>query len=178
VKIHARLRRGSDTSEHEVELLAHESSSGVRRVRIDNRTVEADCEQIAPGVYSLLLEGKSYEAYVSKHSGDGSGRNETYVISVGRQQYTVEFTDPRRWRRRGSSLENEGPQEIVAPMPGKIVRILVTEGQEVDRDQGLLIIEAMKMQNELRSPRAGSIERVFVPEGRGVEAGAKLVRLV
>ena len=178
MKIHARLRRGSDTVEHDVELLTHPSAHGVHRARIDNHTAEADCEQIGPGVYSLLLDGKSYEAYVSKGLGDGSGRDDTWVISIGRQQYPVELHDPRRWRRRGSSLESEGPQEIVAPMPGKIVKILVTEGQEVDRHDGLLVIEAMKMQNELRSPRAGRIERVFVREGRGVETGAKLVRLV
>jgi len=65
----------------------------------------------------------------------------------------------------------------VAPMPGKIVRILVTEGQEVKRDQGLLVIEAMKMQNELRAPRAGRVERVYMTEGRGVETGARLLRL-
>jgi pyruvate carboxylase subunit B len=63
-------------------------------------------------------------------------------------------------------------------MPGKIVKVLVTEGQEVSRDQGLLVIEAMKMQNELRAPRAGRIERVYMEEGRGVESGARLVRLV
>ncbi len=66
----------------------------------------------------------------------------------------------------------------MAPMPGKIVKILVTENQEVSRDQGLLVIEAMKMQNELRAPRAGRIERVYVKEGGGVESGARLLRLV
>jgi biotin carboxyl carrier protein len=90
----------------------------------------------------------------------------------------VELGDPRRWRRTGSSIEAEGPQEIVAPIPGKIVKVLVTEGQEVERDQGLLVIEAMKMQNELRAPRAGRVERVYMAEGRGVETGARLLRLV
>jgi pyruvate carboxylase subunit B len=63
-------------------------------------------------------------------------------------------------------------------MPGRIVKILVSEGQEVRGNQGLLVIEAMKMQNELRAPRAGRVERVYLAEGRGVEAGARLVRLV
>ena len=63
-------------------------------------------------------------------------------------------------------------------MPGKIVKILVTEGQEVQRDQGLLVIEAMKMQNELRAPRAGRIDRIYMAEGRGVESGARLLRLI
>jgi pyruvate carboxylase subunit B len=63
-------------------------------------------------------------------------------------------------------------------MPGKIVKTLVSEGQEVKSNQGLLVIEAMKMQNELRAPRAGRVERVYLTEGQGVEAGTRLLRLV
>jgi biotin carboxyl carrier protein len=62
-------------------------------------------------------------------------------------------------------------------MPGKIVKTLVTEGQEVQHNQGLLVIEAMKMQNELRAPRAGRVERVYTAEGQGVETGTRLLRL-
>ena len=178
MKFQARLHRGSKTLEHEAELVTHESVNGVRSFRVGNRTAEAHTEEIAPGVYSLLLNGKSYEALVSKHPSDASGLAGPYVVVVGLRRYLVELRDPRRWRRTGSSLEAEGPQEIVTPMPGKIVKVLVTEGQEVRRDQGLMVIEAMKMQNELRAPRAGRIDRVYSEEGRGVEAGARLVRLV
>jgi biotin carboxyl carrier protein len=65
----------------------------------------------------------------------------------------------------------------VAPMPGKIVKILVARRQEVAVGAGLLVIEAMKMQNELRAPRAGRVEEIYVEEGKGVETGAPLVRL-
>jgi biotin carboxyl carrier protein len=177
MKVHARLHRGSKTLEHEVELVANETVDGVRRFRIGNQAAEAHSEEITPGVYSLLLHGKSYEAFVSKRPGDAPGLGGPYVIVVGLRRYLVELHDPRRWRRTGSSLEAEGPQEIVAPMPGKIVKVLVVEGQEVARNQGLLMIEAMKMQNELRAPRAGRIERVYMEEGRGVESGARLLRL-
>jgi biotin carboxyl carrier protein len=178
MKFQARLQRGSKTLEHEVELLAHETVNGVRRFRVGSQTTKARSEEITPGVYSLLLNGKSYKAFVSKRPGDAPGLSSPYVVVVGLRRYLVELRDPRRWRRTGSSLEAEGPQEIVAPMPGKIVKVLVTEGEEVSRDQGLLLIEAMKMQNELRAPRAGRIDRVYVEEGRGVEAGTRLVRLV
>ena len=178
MKFHARLHYESKTSEHEVELAAHESVNGARRFRAGSQTIEVHSEEITPGVYSLLLNGKSYEAFVSKRPGDPPGLASPYVIVVGLRRYLVELHDPRRWRRTGSSLEAEGPQEIVAPMPGKIVKALVTEGQVVSRDQGLLVIEAMKMQNELRAPRAGRIDRVYAEEGRGVEAGARLLRLV
>jgi biotin carboxyl carrier protein len=178
MKFHARLQCGAKTLEYEVELLAHETVNGVRRFRAGSLTTEAHSEEITPGVYSLLLNGKSYEAFVSKRPGDAPGLSSPYVVVVGLRRYRVELRDPRQWRRTGSSLEAEGPQEIVAPMPGKIVKVLVTEGQEVTRDQGLLVIEAMKMQNELRAPRAGSIDRVYTEEGQGVEAGVRLVRLV
>jgi biotin carboxyl carrier protein len=178
MKFQARLHRGSKALEYEVELLTHETVNGVRHFRVGSQATEAHSEEISPGVFSLLLNGKSYEAFVSKRPGDTPGLSSPYVIVVGMRRYLVELRDPRRWRRTGSSLEAEGPQEIVAPMPGKIVKVLVTEGQEVSRDQGLLVIEAMKMQNELRAPRAGRIDRVYIGEGRGVEAGARMVRLV
>jgi biotin carboxyl carrier protein len=178
MKFHARLQRGSKTLEHEVELLAQETANGVRSFRIDSQTAEAHCEEITPGVYSLLFMGRPYEAQISKRPGDAPGIASPYVVVVGPRQYLVELRDPRRWRQAGSSFEAEGPQEIVAPMPGKIVKVLVADGQEVERGQGLMVIEAMKMQNELRAPRAGRVERVYAEEGRGVEAGARLLRLV
>ncbi len=134
MKFHARLHYESKTSEHEVELAAHESVNGARRFRAGSQTIEVHSEEITPGVYSLLLNGKSYEAFVSKRPGDPPGLASPYVIVVGLRRYLVELHDPRRWRRTGSSLEAEGPQEIVAPMPGKIVKALVTEGQVVSRD--------------------------------------------
>ncbi|MFZ0963457.1 MAG: biotin/lipoyl-containing protein [Terriglobia bacterium] len=177
MKFVARLHRGSESLEHEVELMPHETSNAVRRFRVDSRTAEAHCQEITPGVYSVLMEGRSYEASISPRPGEAPGLAGPYVVVVGLRRYLVELRDPRRWHRTGSSIEAEGPQEIVAPMPGKIVKVLVREGQEVKREAGLLVIEAMKMQNELRAPRAGRVERVYVAENRGVEAGARLLRL-
>jgi biotin carboxyl carrier protein len=178
MRFHARLHCGSKTVEQEVELVAHETANGVRRFRIGSQSADAQVEEITPGVYSVLMEGRSYEASISKRPEDIPGHAGPYSVVVGRRRYVVELRDPRQWRRTGSSIEMGGPQEIVAPMPGRIVKVLVTEGQNVQRDQGLLVIEAMKMQNELRAPRAGRVERVYMAEGRGVESGARLLRLV
>jgi biotin carboxyl carrier protein len=177
VKFHARIQCGSKTRELDVELAAPEAAAGWRRFRIGNVTGKVHGEEITPGVYSLLIDGRSWEACITMRPGDSPGHASPYSVVVGPRQFVVELRDPRQWRRRGSSIEAEGPQEIVAPMPGRIVKVLVTEGQEIKRDQGLLVIEAMKMQNELRAPRAGRVERVSVAEGRGVEAGARLLRL-
>ncbi len=176
--LHARLHHGSRTVDHDVELQAAENANGMRQFRIGNRRLEAHCEVIAPGEYLFLIEGRSFGASVSKRAGDPPGPAGPCLVNVGRREYRVELRDPRQWRRRGSSLEAEGPQEIIAPMPGKIVKVLVMEGQEVKRNQGLLVIEAMKMQNELRAPRSGRVGRVYMAEGRGVKSGARLVLLV
>ena len=178
MKLYARLHRGAEVLEHELELLKPPTAKSPWRFRMGNQTTEAHCEEITPGVYSLLMNGRSFQAYVSKPPGDAPGLAGPYVVVVGLRRYLVELRDPRQWRRRGSSIETEGPLEIVAPMPGKIVKVLVAEGDEVQRGQGLLVIEAMKMQNELRAPRAGRVERVYLAEGRGVENGARLVKVV
>jgi biotin carboxyl carrier protein len=148
------------------------------RFSSDGETLIADGEEISPGVYSILIDGRSYEAHVSKQPGDAEGYLSPYVVSVGLRHYLVEIRDPRLWRRDNPGVQEKGPQEIVAPMPGKIVKVLVSENQEVAQDQGLLVIEAMKMQNEIRVPRAGRVERIYALEEIGVEAGFPLLRLV
>lgn len=177
MRFNARIHRGSTAFEHPVELVARDTVNGVRMFRVGDRAIEAHCEEITPGVYSFLIDGRTYEAAVSKQPGDAPGLSSPFVVMVGLRRYLVELHDPRQRRRAGSSMDAEGPQEIVAPMPGKIVKVLVSEGQEVNRDQGLVVIEAMKMQNELRAPRPGRVARIYITEGRGVETGARLVRL-
>lgn len=185
MKLAIRIHSGSKTSDHELELTeTMEGTSGAAarpsstsKICFDGETLLADREEIAPGVYSILIDGRSYEAQVSKRAGDSEGASSPYVVTVGLRNYLVEIRDPRRWKREGSGVRDEGPQEIVAPMPGKIVRVLVSENQEVMGGQGLLVIEAMKMQNEIRAPRAGRVERIYAQEGTGVEAGFRLLRL-
>jgi biotin carboxyl carrier protein len=148
------------------------------RFSSDGATLIADGEEISPGVYSILIDGRSYEAHVSKRPGDAAGYLSPYVVTVGLQHYLVEIRDPRRWRRDAAGVQAQGPQEIVTPMPGKIVKVLVSENQEVLRGQGLLVIEAMKMQNEIRAPRSGHVECIYAKEHSSVEAGCRLLRLV
>jgi biotin carboxyl carrier protein len=178
MKLTARVHCGPKVQEHRLELTRHDGMNGLRSFIIDGEPMEAHCEEITPGVYSLLVAGRSFEVHISKRPGDRPGPASPYVATVGPRRYLVELRDPRQWRQAGSAIELEGPREILAPMPGKIVKILAREGQQIERDQGLLIIEAMKMQNELRAPRAGRVERVYVEEGQGVETSTRLLRLV
>ncbi len=136
------------------------------RISLDGKVVDDDAVEIAPNIFSILLDGKSYEIRVAPTAAG------TLTLQTGRHEFTAEVTDPRAWRgRRHGALEAEGRQQILAPMPGKIVRVLVQAGEKVEAGQGLLVVEAMKMQNEIRSPKSGTVERLLVKEGQPVNAG-------
>ena len=139
------------------------------RVTLDGKLVEADAVEIAPNIVSILLQGQSHEIRITP-SPDG-----TLKLQAGLAEFTAEVIDPRAWRgRRHGALEAEGRQQVVAPMPGKIVRLLVKAGDKIEAGQGLLVIEAMKMQNEIRSPKSGTVERLLAKEGQPVNAGEVL----
>jgi len=136
---------------------------------VDGRARTADMVEIAPGVYSLLLEGHSFTVRVER-------AGERYRVQTRGGDLSVSLDNPRQWRSRGGgALGRAGRQEIAAPMPGKVVRVLVAERQEVEAGQGLLVVEAMKMQNEIPSPKKGTVERLLVREGDTVEHGAVLL---
>ena len=139
--------------------------AGEFRARLDGRPMAANAVEIADGTFSILLAGCAFEARVSR---EGPGENNLLVRCAGRD-FRVQVRDPRSWRagRRGA-LEAAGPQQVVAPMPGKVVRLLVSAGETVEAGRGLVVVEAMKMQNEIRAPKSGRIERVLVAEGQAV----------
>ena len=130
----------------------------------------AQIEIPEPGVYSVLLDGLSYEARVEERPGM------LVVVSDG-YRFEIDVRDPRRLRRGGAGRGADGVQTISAPMPGKVVRVLVSAGDTVEAGQGLLVVEAMKMQNELKSPRAGKVLLVATKEGATVTPGEILVTI-
>ena len=142
------------------------------QISIDDRIVDADAVEIAPGIFSILLSGKSYEVRATP-TPIGA-----LTLQTAHQEFTAEVVDPRAWRgRRHGTLEAEGRQQILAPMPGKIIRVLVQTGEKVEAGQGLLVVEAMKMQNEMKASRAGRVVEVRVRDGATVGAGDTLVVL-
>jgi biotin carboxyl carrier protein len=139
------------------------------KITLDGQPIAADAVEIASNTLSLLLEGQSYEIRITP-SPDGALK-----LQTGLQEFTAEVVDPRAWRgRRHGALEAEGRQQVLAPMPGKVIRVLVQAGDTVEAGQGLLVVEAMKMQNEIRSPKGGTVERLNVKEGQPVNAGEVL----
>jgi biotin carboxyl carrier protein len=146
-----------------------EEKEGVLRILLDGVPHQVDAIPLEDDSVSLLLDGRSYSLEFEQ-------RGERMGVLVRGSVFEVELLDERRlrMRRAGARLSDTGPQIVVAPMPGKIVRVLVGPGDQVREGQGLLVVEAMKMENELRAARAGRVLEVSVVEGTAVEAGARL----
>jgi len=146
------------------------------QVAVNGRSIEIDSEQLAsvtqvePGVYSVLLDGASYEIRLSETSSGLSAE-------VGGRRFEVEVRDPRDTSRGTRTQLGSGRQNIAAPMPGKVVRVLVNVGDAVDVGQGLVVVEAMKMQNEMKASRPGRVIEIRAQAGDTVSAGDTLAVL-
>ncbi len=163
------VKLSSSTSEEKKRLVELERNASGWRVTLDGLVVAVDAAEVSPNTLSILLDGQSFEITVTL-SPDGK-----LQLHTGTREFIAEVIDPRAWSgRRHSSVEAEGRQQIVAPMPGKVVRLLVKAGEHVEAGQGLLVVEAMKMQNEIRSPKSGTVERILAQEGQPVNAGEVL----
>jgi biotin carboxyl carrier protein len=130
---------------------------------------EVSVVEVEPGIFSILLEGRSYEVKIAP------GANGFLYVDLGGRRSAVEVRDPRSFSRNRHAGIGHGRQTISAPMPGKVVRVLVREGDIVQAGAGLIVVEAMKMQNELKAPKAGTVIRLSVQEGGTVAAGEPLV---
>ncbi len=136
--------------------------------RLDGEEVQVNAVLTRPNVISLIIGGSSYEVKRERAGAD-------LHMWVKNARFATEIRDPRSLRsRRARGAGVEGPQKLAAPMPGKIVRVLAAAGSVVEAGQGVIVIEAMKMQNELKSPKKGIIKQVLAAEGAAVNAGEVL----
>jgi len=137
--------------------------------KVDDQEIEVDAALTARDVLSVLVGGKAYEVKRER-----SLQGDLHMI-IGSARYAVDVQDPRSLRtRRGAAGTESGPRKVTAPMPGKIVRILVAEKDEVKAGQGIIVMEAMKMQNELKSPKDGRVQKILTSEGSTVNPGDTL----
>jgi acetyl/propionyl-CoA carboxylase alpha subunit len=141
--------------------------AGRFRLEIDGRTVEGDVLRPEPGTYTFYVGGRVVEARVSEGIGD------TLSVHVGGDVTEVRVVNRKR-RTHGGDAGAEGMQTLVAPMPGKVVAILAGPGTRVERGQGVIVVEAMKMQNEVKAPKEGIVAEVRVNVGDAVTAGQVL----
>lgn len=157
-----------DNKEFEIEIVDD------HHVRVGGRLVEVNFESVSgQPVYSLILDGKSYESYV--YPGD-----EDWQVLLRGRQFQVKVEDEREKRLRaaaGGGVAEGGEFHLKAPMPGLVVTIPVAEGEEVKKGQVLVILESMKMQNELKSPRDGVVSHIKVKAGESVEQKQVLLNL-
>jgi biotin carboxyl carrier protein len=141
------------------------------RFRLDDGEERSAAVEVPePCVYSVLLDGRSYDARVEETAGP-------LVVVIDGYRFEVEVRDPRRRSRQPGGRAGEGVQTVAAPMPGKVVRVLVAAGDAVTAGQGLLVVEAMKMQNEMKAPRAGTVLSLAAREGATVAAGEALATI-
>jgi biotin carboxyl carrier protein len=132
--------------------------------RLDGHELEVDAVLARPDVLLLRIGNKAYEIKSERVGSD-------WHLWVGSTRFAAEIRDPRSLRGRAQSRDDSGPRKIVAPMPGKIVRLLVGEGDEVATGVGVAVMEAMKMQNEIKSPKTGIVQKILVSEGAPVNPG-------
>jgi biotin carboxyl carrier protein len=157
MKLHAEL--GDEN--HEIEI---KREDGKVFARVDDRDYELEVSEPEPGVYLFKHNGKIFEASVSP--------GDLTRVRIGSAEVDVKLIDPKRLRGVGSGSDHaDGLVELKTAMPGKVVSILLEAGTAVEKGDGVMVVEAMKMQNELKSPKAGVIKEIRVTEGAAVSAG-------
>jgi biotin carboxyl carrier protein len=139
-------------------------------VAIDGREWTVDAARIDPHTLSLLVGTQSHEVAIARDPATGQ-----LAVAVGTVPVAVSLNGRRRWGRKDDGGGASGPQRLTAPMPGKVARVVVKRGDTVQAKQPLVVIEAMKMENELRASRAGVVAEVHAQEGQSVDAGALLL---
>ncbi len=134
--------------------------------RLNGRDFEVDAVLVRPDVLSLRIGNSAYEVKSERVAND-------LHLWVGSTRFAVEVRDPRSLRGRTRAGDDQGPKKIVAPMPGKVVRLLVSEGDEVESGRGVAVVEAMKMQNEIKSPKRGTVQKNSSQRRCGRERGRR-----
>src|SRR4051812_33922645 len=151
---------------HRVEIERGETGM---QVKVDGKAIAVDAVIAERDVMSLLIEGRSYDI-----------KRETTAAAehmvVRGVSFTSEVRDPRslRARKAAAAGDDSGPKKIVSPMPGKVVRVLAPAGTKIEAGEGVIVVEAMKMQNEIKSPKSGTVQRIVAQEGTAVNAGEVL----
>ena len=149
-----------------VTVALRETGEGQYEVTIGGETVHVDAVRSGPTVYSIIEDGKQFEAMVDERGAHG------FDVLVGGRLFHLESVDERTRMLAGSAVVvTTGPQTVAAEMPGKVVKVNVAAGAEVAEGEGVIILEAMKMENEIPSPIDGILKEIAVSEGQTVEAG-------
>ena len=156
------------TDNHDYEVVI-EDVDGQLHVTVDGYKYGLEVQIISERSYLLINDGHIFDCRVDSRSRD------RFEVKLNRRSHSISIVDPRRLRSdENSDRHHDGPTEITAQMPGKIVRVLVESGAEVEKGAGIVVVEAMKMQNEMKTPRSGTVLSLNVAPGDTVNAGEVL----
>ena len=162
-----KLKAQLSGTDHDVALAL---SSGVVAAEVDGRHYKVELRELSRGEYLLLSGANVYKCRVEQKR--DPGRGDSFEIVLRGHTYNLSLIDPKRLRSGQSAASHQtGAAEIVSPMPGKIVRVLVAVGASVVAGAGVIVVEAMKMQNEMKAPKAGLVVSITAEEGATVSAG-------
>jgi biotin carboxyl carrier protein len=150
-----------------VDIEFERKDNGQIHARVSDRVYQLQASNVGVGVYWFNWNNRSIEIALTPS-------DNLYNVSVGHYRTSLEILDARTALRKAAHQAHDGIVELKAPMPGKIVKVLVTEGAQVKPNQGVLVMEAMKMQNELKSPKGGTVRKLNVTEGVAVNSGQVL----
>ena len=155
--------------EREVQVAVGEVGVARYKVTIDGTEHLVDAHQVQESLWSLLCGARAFEV-------DVQNREDEYEVLIGGDCYKFSLmNEQQKALIRSGGKGAAGKALVTSPMPGKVVKLLVGVGEEVQVDQGVIVVEAMKMENELKSALAGKVKEIFVKEGEVVESGAKLL---
>ena len=154
-----------NNEKHEIQL---ERAGEKVRAEIDGRIYELDASEPESNVFLLKYNREVYEVFVSPNE----KLSEPFQVNLAKRHFEVKISDPKHLRGTSAGIgEIEGIAEIKTAMPGKVVRVLLEPGAAVQTGDGIIVVEAMKMQNEMKSPKDGVIKEIRFPEGATVNAG-------
>lgn len=154
-----KLQAAIGDEKHEVEI---KRDGDKVRARVDDREYNLEASEVEPNVFLLKHDNRIYQIYVAPNG----------FVNVGAHQLEITLTDPKRLRGASAAGAGaDGASEIKTAMPGKLVRVLVEAGTEIKQGEPVLVVEAMKMQNEMKSPKDGIVKEIRFAEGATVNAG-------
>lgn len=163
-----KLRVAVDGQDYTLDLQQNGADSEYRLDGVVQASGSASISEITPGVFSVLLGARSFLVHIAR-------RGEDLEVWTGTERHRVSITDARDRSAGGKKVSTAGPMEIRALMPGKVVKLLARPGDQVQAGQGVIVVEAMKMQNEMKAPKDGTVSKILVEEGATVIAGETLI---
>ena len=166
-KIYAKMKLQAELKNETYEIEIKRDGDKVF-ARVDDREYELEASEVEPNVYLLKNDNKIYEVFVAPQT----AKTAPYKVKIRNQEFEINLFDPKRLRGAGAENEHgDGVAEIKTAMPGKLVRVLTQVGAEINKGDSVLVVEAMKMQNEMKSPKDGIVKEIRFEEGATVNAG-------